>query len=86
LQARYAREAEKLTSPFGSAKPSFCMGDLVNLRTARKRAKRREAEQAAASNRLDHGRTKAERKLEQFRGDRARRNFDQHRIETGEGQ
>jgi len=62
------------------------MGDLVNLRTARKRAKRRQAEQEAASNRLVHGRSKAERALEQSRRDQARSNFDKHQIETGEGQ
>jgi hypothetical protein len=62
------------------------MGDLVNLRTARKRAKRRQAEQAAASNRQAHGRSKAERAFEQSRGDKARRGLDQHRIEPGEEQ
>jgi predicted DNA-binding ribbon-helix-helix protein len=43
------------------------MGDIVNLRTARKQAKRLEAEQKAAANRLAHGRSKAERALEQSR-------------------
>jgi len=62
------------------------MGNLVNLRTARKRAKRRQAEQEAASNRLAHGRPKAERTLAQSRNDKARRGLDQHRIETGDGQ
>jgi hypothetical protein len=62
------------------------MGDLVNLRTARKRAKRRQAGQAAASNRLAHGRSKAERTFEQSRADKARRSLDQHRIEPGEEQ
>lgn len=62
------------------------MGDLVNLRTARKRAKRRQAEQEASSNRLAHGRSKAERALEQSRSDRAQSNLDKHWIETGDGQ
>ncbi len=62
------------------------MGDLVNLRTARKRATRRQAEQEAASSRLVHGRSKAERTLEQSRSDKAQRNLDQHRIQTGDGQ
>jgi hypothetical protein len=62
------------------------MGDLLNLRTARKRAKRRQAEQAAASSRLVHGRSKAERVLEQSRSDKTRRSLDQHRIEKGDGQ
>jgi hypothetical protein len=62
------------------------MGDLVNLRTARKRAKRHEAEQKAASNRLVHGRSKAERALAQSRSEKAHRSLDQHQIETGDGQ
>jgi len=62
------------------------MGNLVNLRTARKQAKRRQAEHEAASNRLVHGRSKAERALEQSRSDKARKVLDQHRIETGDGQ
>jgi hypothetical protein len=62
------------------------MGDIVNLRTARKQAKRLEAEQKAAANRLAHGRSKAERALEQSRSDKARQNLAQHRIETGDGQ
>ncbi|MDR3423303.1 MAG: DUF4169 family protein [Xanthobacteraceae bacterium] len=62
------------------------MGTLVNLRTARKRAKRRQAEQEAAASRLEHGRPKAERALAQSRNDKARKGLDQHRIETGDGQ
>jgi len=62
------------------------MGDIVNLRTARKRAKRRQADKEAASNRLAHGRSKAERVLDQSRSDKARNGLDQHRIETGDGQ
>ena len=62
------------------------MGDLVNLRTARKRAKRRQAEQQASSNRLVHGRSKAERVLTQSQSDKARTDLDQHRIDTGDGQ
>jgi hypothetical protein len=60
------------------------MVDLVNLRTARKQAKRRQAAQKAASNRLVHGRSKAARGLEESRSDKARRVLDQHRIETGD--
>ena len=47
------------------------MGAIVNLRIARKRAKRREAEQEAASRRLIHGRSKAEQNLERSQSDRA---------------
>ncbi|HMG80190.1 MAG TPA: DUF4169 family protein [Xanthobacteraceae bacterium] len=62
------------------------MGDVVNLRTARKRAKRREAEQTAAANRLVHGQTKADRTTTRSRNDKAQRSLDLHRVETGEGQ
>ncbi len=62
------------------------MGDIVNLRIARKQAKRRQADKKAASNRLGHGRSKAERALDQSRRDKAREGLDQHRIETGDGQ
>ena len=62
------------------------MGPIVNLRTERKRAKRRNAEQKAAANRLAHGRSKAEQNLERVRSDKDRRSLDQHRIETGDGQ
>jgi hypothetical protein len=67
-----------------TAEPS--MGDLVNLRAARKRAKRRQAEQKAASNRLVHGRSKAEQALAQSQSDKARKELEQHRIDTGDGQ
>jgi hypothetical protein len=62
------------------------MGNLVNLRIARKQAKRRQAEREASSNRLVHGRSNAERALEQSRSDKARSGLDQYRIETGDRQ
>ncbi|MGA2412065.1 MAG: DUF4169 family protein [Candidatus Binataceae bacterium] len=61
------------------------MGELVSLRSARKRQKRRQAEQVAAGNRLSHGRTKAERTKTQSISDKAHRSLDQHRVETGDG-
>ncbi|HEY6995691.1 MAG TPA: DUF4169 family protein [Xanthobacteraceae bacterium] len=60
------------------------MGDIVNLRRARKRAERRLAEREAAANRLLHGRSKAERELAAKRDAKARRDLDRHRIETGD--
>jgi hypothetical protein len=60
------------------------MGDLINLRTARKQAQRRRAEQQAASNRLAHGRPKTARTLEQSRSKKATRDLDAHRIESGD--
>lgn len=62
------------------------MGDIVNLRTARKRIKRLKAEQTATANRLTFGRTKAERTQTRASSDKVQRNLDQHRIETGDGQ
>jgi hypothetical protein len=62
------------------------MGDVVNLRNARKRQKRRESEQVAAANRLAHGRTKIERTKTGLASDKAQRDLDQHRVERGDGQ
>jgi hypothetical protein len=62
------------------------MGDLINLRTARKAARRQRAEQKAATNRLAHGRPKAERRLEQSQSDKAKRDLDGHRIESGDAE
>jgi hypothetical protein len=61
------------------------MGHVINLRTERKRAKRRQAGQDAAANRLAHGWSKAERNLKRSQDDKAKISLDQHRIETGDG-
>jgi hypothetical protein len=61
------------------------MGDLVNLRRARKAAKRREDAVRAAENRIAHGRSKAERALEEARVEKSRRELDAHRRETEDG-
>ena len=61
------------------------MGDLVNLRRVRKAAKRREDDARAAENRLAHGRSKAERALEEARTKKSRRELDGHRLETEDG-
>jgi hypothetical protein len=57
------------------------MSTIVNLRIARKRAKRRLAEQEAAQNRLAHGRSKAEKAQTRSDIDRAGKKLDLHRIE-----
>ena len=62
------------------------MGPIINLRSERKRAKRRQTEREAAANRLIHGRSKAEQNLERSRSDKAHSSLDQHRVETGDGQ
>jgi F0F1-type ATP synthase membrane subunit b/b' len=60
------------------------MGDVVNLRNARKQAERKLGDEQAEANRLLHGRSKAERALVQAKNDKARRDLDRHRIETGD--
>jgi hypothetical protein len=62
------------------------MGDLIKLRTARKQAQRRRAEQTAASNRLAYGRPKTERFLEQSRSEKDKRDLDAHRRDTGDAE
>jgi hypothetical protein len=61
------------------------MAELVNLRTARKQAKRRQSEQRASTNRLVHGQPKNVSKLEDAQQAKTDRNLDGHRIETGDG-
>jgi hypothetical protein len=61
------------------------MGHVVNLRTVRKQAKRRRAEQEAAHKRLVHGRSKQERTLQRSEDDKARKDLEGHRIERGDG-
>jgi hypothetical protein len=56
------------------------MGDVVNLRKARKLAGRREHEKRATENRLAHGRSKAERTLEKTRRENADRLVQQHKL------
>lgn len=60
------------------------MGEVVNLRRARKKSERQRAELKAAANRLLHGRSKAERMLDAQRNAQSRRDLDRHRIETGD--
>ena len=62
----------------------YRMGEIVNLRRARKQAARRLAEETAAANRLRHGRSKAERELEAARDAKAGRELDGHRLEPGD--
>jgi hypothetical protein len=61
------------------------MGHVVNLRTARKQAKRRQAEQEAARNRLAHGHPKSDRMRQRSENDKAQKDLEQHRIERRDG-
>ena len=60
------------------------MGEVVNLRKARKQAQRTEDEKRAAENRIAHGLPKSERLISNARTDQARRVLDSHRIEQGD--
>ena len=61
------------------------MAELVNLRNARKRAKRRQDDQRADTNRLAHGQPKHRRKLDAAQQAKASRDIDLHRINKGDG-
>jgi hypothetical protein len=60
------------------------MGDIVNLRQARKAKKRDARKSAAAANRAAFGRSKAEKGLTGARADKARRDLDRKRRERPE--
>ncbi len=57
------------------------MGELVNLRTARKRRARAEKAADAEQNRLLFGRTKAEKQRQQTEKARAEKHIDGHKRE-----
>jgi len=61
------------------------MAALINLRTIRKRAKRREDAQRAADSRLAHGQPKSQRKLQAAQREKAAQNLDRYRIDKGDG-
>jgi hypothetical protein len=60
------------------------MAEIVNLRTAPKRAARSKAEHHAAEQRLAYGTSKSERDREAADQEKARHRLDLHRIETGD--
>ena len=62
------------------------MGEVVNLRTRRRRAMRQQASDEAAANRVRHGRPKAQRMLEAAESTKARRDLDGHRLDTEDGE
>lgn len=61
------------------------MAEVVNLRTVRKQAKRRQDEAHANANRLAHGQPKGARKLAAAEDAKANRDLDGHRIDKGDG-
>lgn len=60
------------------------MGEVVNLQKVRKQAKKRDDAERATANRLVHGRSKAERTLQEKRSDKLNRQLDAHRIDPGD--
>jgi hypothetical protein len=58
------------------------MGEVVNLRTAKKQAARKAARSAADASAAKHGRTRVERELEKARAEKATRELDGHKRET----
>ena len=55
------------------------LGDIINLREARKARARRERERNGTENRGRHGQTKAERQRAALEDERARSRLDGHR-------
>lgn len=58
------------------------MGEVINLRLARKARDRKVAAQAANEARALHGRTRAQRAIEKFEAERLARQIDLSQIET----
>lgn len=56
------------------------MGDVVNLRRARRRKAHRDAEAIAAENRARHGQTRHEKTLRKAEDAQAARRLDGHRL------
>jgi F0F1-type ATP synthase membrane subunit b/b' len=61
------------------------MADPINLRSARKRARRRKDATRADANRRLHGQPKHARQLADAQRAKADRDLDGHRIEPGDG-
>lgn len=57
------------------------MGEVINLRLVRKAKVRSEQDRQAEQNRLKHGRTKAERSIEEHRSETEQRHLDGHKLE-----
>jgi len=60
-------------------------GDIINLRTARKRKARQERVAKAVQNRVVFGQTRAEKQARKANAEIARRRLDQLQREPGDG-
>jgi hypothetical protein len=69
-----------------SLNTSCWMGDVVNLRTERKRAARLQASKEAGHRRLEHGVAKQQRMTAKAVEHKASRKLDQQRLDSGETQ
>lgn len=56
------------------------MGEIINLRQARKEMNKRKREREAKENRATHGRAKSERELSEAKSRLERERLDAHRI------
>ena len=57
------------------------MGEIVSLKLHRKRRARAERQERAAENRVQFGRTRAEKELTETLNDKAAKDLDQHKRE-----
>lgn len=57
------------------------MGDIVNLRTARKRKAREQDAKVAEQNRILHGRSRAQKLAESIASERAVAQLEGHRLD-----
>jgi hypothetical protein len=60
------------------------MGDLINLKAARKARERAAKAEAAAENRVRFGRTKGDKTRERTEAEKAERTLDRHRRDDGD--
>jgi hypothetical protein len=60
------------------------MGEVINLRLARKDREKRQRADKARANRIAHGRTKPEREMTEATGKLERAKLDAQRLESGE--
>lgn len=58
------------------------MSQIINLRTARKQAKRDEKRKTATAQAAKHGRSAGEKRLEKTQAEQARAHLDGHKRET----
>jgi hypothetical protein len=57
------------------------MGEVINLNKIRKAREKAAAQAQATENRTKHGRTKADRKLDDAQSEKARKALDAHKRE-----